>query len=167
MATHALVGLGPRLDDRLCVTEQQLEDRAAFLEAAALCLGAHHLDGGWIEAAPESVIAWFDRLEGAFRSLERMRRFRGHFFNWYDLTDLRVLEPAYVSTVDSGNLAGSMIALKQACLVNSRHLDGYPKCLTELPLRFKTAPVARSLPAACRRESSGRSSRAPRRRGAG
>ena len=57
-----------------------------------------------------------DRLEGAFRSLERMRRFRGHFYNWYELGDLRVLEPAYVSTVDSGNLAGAMLALKQACL---------------------------------------------------
>ncbi len=56
------------------------------------------------------------RLELAFRSLERMRRFRGHFYNWYDLRDLSVLEPAYVSTVDSGNLAGHLVALRQACL---------------------------------------------------
>jgi cyclic beta-1,2-glucan synthetase len=56
------------------------------------------------------------RLELAFRSLERMRRFRGHFFNWYDLHDLHVLEPAYISTVDSGNLAGHLIALRQACI---------------------------------------------------
>ena len=56
------------------------------------------------------------RLELAFRSLERMRRLRGHFLNWYDLNDLRVLEPGYVSTVDSGNLAGHLIALRQACL---------------------------------------------------
>jgi hypothetical protein len=45
-----------------------------------------------------------------------MRQFRGHLYNWYDLDDLRVLEPAYVSTVDSGNLAGHLIALRQACL---------------------------------------------------
>jgi cyclic beta-1,2-glucan synthetase len=56
------------------------------------------------------------RLELAFRALERMRRFRGHFFNWYDLHDLGVLEPAYISTVDSGNLAGHLIAIRQACL---------------------------------------------------
>ncbi|HKG32458.1 MAG TPA: glucoamylase family protein, partial [Gemmatimonadales bacterium] len=56
------------------------------------------------------------RLELAFRTLERMRRLHGHFYNWYDLTDLRVLEPAYISTVDSGNLAGHLIALRQACL---------------------------------------------------
>ncbi|MDP9202491.1 MAG: carbohydrate-binding protein [Gemmatimonadota bacterium] len=56
-----------------------------------------------------------DRVEKVFRSLERMRRLHGHFFNWYDLNELRVLEPAYVSTVDSGNFAGHLIALKQAC----------------------------------------------------
>jgi cyclic beta-1,2-glucan synthetase len=57
------------------------------------------------------------RLELAFHSLAGMRRFRGHFYNWYDLHDLSVLEPAYVSTVDSGNLAGHLIALRQACLL--------------------------------------------------
>jgi cellobiose phosphorylase len=56
------------------------------------------------------------RLTSAFKSLDRMRRFRGHFYNWYDLRDLSVLEPAYVSTVDSGNLAGHLLALRQACL---------------------------------------------------
>jgi cyclic beta-1,2-glucan synthetase len=57
-----------------------------------------------------------DRLEKVFRSLERMHRYRGHFYNWYELTTLQVLEPAYISTVDSGNLAGHFIALKQACI---------------------------------------------------
>ena len=57
-----------------------------------------------------------ERLERGFRALERMRRFRGHFYNWYDLRDLRVLEPAYISTVDSGNLCGHLIAVRQACL---------------------------------------------------
>ncbi|HZI41183.1 MAG TPA: hypothetical protein VFD67_05750, partial [Gemmatimonadaceae bacterium] len=57
-----------------------------------------------------------ERLERGFRTLERMRRFRGHFYNWYDLRDLRVLEPAYISTVDSGNLCGHLIAVRQACL---------------------------------------------------
>ena len=56
------------------------------------------------------------RLELAFRSLERLRRFRGHFYNWYDLRDFHPLEPAYISTVDSGNLAGHLLAMRQACL---------------------------------------------------
>jgi cyclic beta-1,2-glucan synthetase len=56
------------------------------------------------------------RLERVFRSLERMQRHRGHFYNWYDLHDLSVLQPAYISAVDSGNLAGHLTALRQACL---------------------------------------------------
>ncbi|MBA3659127.1 MAG: hypothetical protein H0W67_05975, partial [Gemmatimonadales bacterium] len=56
------------------------------------------------------------RLELALRSIERMRRFRGHLYNWYELHELHVLEPGYISTVDSGNLAGHLIALRQACL---------------------------------------------------
>ena len=56
-----------------------------------------------------------ERLERAFDTMGRLRRHRGHFLNWYALPDLSVLEPAYVSTVDSGNLAGHLIALRQAC----------------------------------------------------
>lgn len=56
------------------------------------------------------------RLERAAGSMQQLRRSHGHYFNWYDLRDLSVLEPAYVSTVDSGNLAGHLIALRQACL---------------------------------------------------
>lgn len=56
------------------------------------------------------------RLELAMETLDRLPRFRGHFYNWYSLTDLQVLAPGYISTVDSGNLAGHLIALRQACL---------------------------------------------------
>ena len=48
-----------------------------------------------------------------------MPRVQGHFFNWYALENLRVLDPPYVSTVDSGNLAGHLVALAQGCLETS------------------------------------------------
>ena len=47
--------------------------------------------------------------------MRRLPRHKGHFFNWYATQDLRVLEPAYVSSVDSGNLAGHLIVLANAC----------------------------------------------------
>ena len=37
------------------------------------------------------------------------------FYNWYDTESLRALDPQYVSSVDSGNLAGHLIALANAC----------------------------------------------------
>src|SRR4029077_19582657 len=46
-------------------------------------------------------------------TMTKLQRIHGHFFNWYDTHDLRPLEPVYVSTVDSGNLAGHLIALAQ------------------------------------------------------
>ena len=55
-------------------------------------------------------------LERTFDSIERMPRVRGHFFNWYELENLRVLDPPYVSTVDSGNFAGHLVALAQGCI---------------------------------------------------
>ncbi len=57
-----------------------------------------------------------ERLERTASTMQRLQRLHGHYFNWYDLRDLSVLEPAYVSTVDSGNLAGHLIALRQACI---------------------------------------------------
>ena len=56
-----------------------------------------------------------ERLEATLATLSRLARFRGHFFNWYDTRDLRPLDPRYVSSVDSGNLAGHLIALANAC----------------------------------------------------
>ncbi len=55
------------------------------------------------------------RLEQTLETVSVLRRFRGHLFNWYDTQDLRPLDPIYVSTVDSGNLAGHLIAVAQAC----------------------------------------------------
>lgn len=43
-------------------------------------------------------------------ALDQLERYRGHFYNWYETRHLRPLEPRYVSTVDSGNLAVSLIA---------------------------------------------------------
>jgi cyclic beta-1,2-glucan synthetase len=71
-------------------------------------IAAH--DFGWL-----GTLDVLERLEATFASMAKLERFRGHFYNWYDTTDLRALEPKYVSSVDSGNLAGHLIALRNAC----------------------------------------------------
>ncbi|WP_460873792.1 GH36-type glycosyl hydrolase domain-containing protein [Paralcaligenes ginsengisoli] len=67
-------------------------------------------DFGWA-GTTETV----ERLEATFDTLQKLHRFRGHFFNWYATQDLRALDPVYISSVDSGNLAGHLIALANAC----------------------------------------------------
>jgi cyclic beta-1,2-glucan synthetase len=68
------------------------------------------------------------RSRNTLDTLERMKSYRGHILNWYDTQSLEPLEPQYVSTVDSGNLAITLVALKQGCLEleNSSALD--PRC---------------------------------------
>ncbi len=51
------------------------------------------------------------RTQDTFASLQKLERHRGHFYNWYDTRTLRPLQPLYVSSVDSGNLAGHLLTL--------------------------------------------------------
>ena len=54
-----------------------------------------------------------DRLEKTFDTFDRMEKYEGHLYNWYNTQTLRTLPPNYVSTVDSGNLLGCLVTLKQ------------------------------------------------------
>ncbi len=63
-----------------------------------------------------SSLDFLERGELTAETLEKLPKFRGHLFNWYDTKTLQPLPPSYISTVDSGNLAGHLIAYKQACI---------------------------------------------------
>jgi cyclic beta-1,2-glucan synthetase len=67
-------------------------------------------DFGWA-----GTVETVERLETTLQSMGKLPQHNGHFFNWYETQDLRVLEPAYISSVDSGNLAGHLIVLANAC----------------------------------------------------
>ncbi len=91
-----------------------------LLSVASAC------DLGWI-GTNEAV----ERLEATLATMGRMARYRGHFLNWYDTNDLRPLDPQYVSSVDSGNLAGHLIAVANTCrewrlgrAAEQRRIDG-------------------------------------------
>jgi cyclic beta-1,2-glucan synthetase len=55
------------------------------------------------------------RVRRAFETITRLPHYQGHLLNWYDTRNLQPLLPRYVSTVDSGNFAGCLVALKQGC----------------------------------------------------
>jgi cellobiose phosphorylase len=57
-----------------------------------------------------------ERTANAFHTMESLERHRGHFYNWYDTQSLTPLRPRYVSSVDSGNLAGHLLTLRQGLL---------------------------------------------------
>jgi cellobiose phosphorylase len=53
-----------------------------------------------------------ERTTNTLNSMDQLERHQGHFYNWYDTITLKPLHPMYVSTVDSGNLAGHLLTLQ-------------------------------------------------------
>ncbi|MDA8079876.1 MAG: hypothetical protein M0Z79_13195 [Nitrospiraceae bacterium] len=77
----------------------------------ALLANLSAYDFGYISAG-----RFIERTENALRTMESMERHRGHFYNWYDTQSLKPLLPAYISTVDSGNLAAHLLTLRAGLL---------------------------------------------------
>jgi len=63
-----------------------------------------------------SVTGLMSRLNSALHTMDKLERYRGHFYNWYDTRTLQPLHPLYVSTVDNGNLAGLLLTLRAGLL---------------------------------------------------
>ena len=73
---------------------------------------------GWVTTAE-----MIQRLQLTLLTVERLPKHEGHLLNWYQTETLEVLQPAYVSTVDSGNLAGHLLAVAGACNTLARKAD--------------------------------------------
>ncbi len=58
-----------------------------------------------------SVGGLIGRTQATLATMQRLERHRSHFYNWYDTRTLQPLQPLYVSSVDSGNLAGHLLTL--------------------------------------------------------
>lgn len=56
------------------------------------------------------------RLSNTLTTLELLPKWHGHLYNWYNTATAKVLEPAFISTVDSGNLVCSLITVSQGIL---------------------------------------------------
>jgi hypothetical protein len=94
-------------------------------------------------------------------TMEKLERYNGHFYNWYDTQTLATLSPRFVSTVDSGNLAASLIVTRQAALAlnGSRIvepkilqglLDHLYKLRDTLPVSTRTTSIVKQIEALSR-----------------
>ena len=66
-------------------------------------------------------VQFLERTRDTLATLQKMDRYKGHFYNWYDTQTLHPLQPRYISTVDSGNLAGHLLTLRQG-MITMPHL---------------------------------------------
>lgn len=68
-----------------------------------------------------SLCKLVERTQNTFNALSDMERYKGHFYNWYDTTNLQPLYPRYISAVDSGNFVANMMVLRQGLLELPHH----------------------------------------------
>ena len=62
-----------------------------------------------------------ERTANTLATMTRLTRHQGHFYNWYDTQSLQPLPPLYISSVDSGNLAGHLLTLRAGLLALPEH----------------------------------------------
>lgn len=91
-----------------------------------------------------------ERCLHTLNSMQGLERFRGHFFNWYDTQTLQALPPRYISTVDSGNLSGHLLTLRQGLLsmpyqkiFSVRSLEGLRDTAGLVEREMKDRPIFR------------------------
>ncbi|MBP6335091.1 MAG: cyclic beta 1-2 glucan synthetase, partial [Bacteroidia bacterium] len=75
---------------------------------------------------------FIERTSNTMQTLTKLERYNDHFYNWYDTLTLAPLLPKYISTVDSGNLAGHLLTLRQGVLDLPNQRIFYPKLLEGL-----------------------------------
>ena len=82
----------------------------------ALLANLSAYDFGYISAGK-----LIERTAKSLHTMEGLERHQGHFFNWYDTQSLKPLPPLYISSVDSGNLAGHLLTLRPGLLGLADH----------------------------------------------
>lgn len=77
------------------------------------------------------IVETAERIEKILNSMEGLKRYKGHFYNWYDTKTKETLKPEYISTVDSGNLIGYLwvvaVSLEEYLtkpIINKNAFDG-------------------------------------------
>lgn len=53
------------------------------------------------------------RIKDTITTISKMETWKGHLFNWYHTETLEPLRPFFISTVDSGNLAGYLLVIQE------------------------------------------------------
>ncbi len=110
----------------------------------ALLANLSAFDFGYIPAGQ-----LIERTLHTLAAMASLTRNRGHFYNWYDTQTMQPLPPLYISSVDSGNLAGHLLTLRPGLLalpdepiVSPRLFDGLSDTLGVLGEAMANASAA-------------------------
>jgi len=59
------------------------------------------------------ILEMKEKISNTISSIEKIEKWNGHLYNWYDAKTLKPLIPRYISTADSGNFVGYLITLSE------------------------------------------------------
>jgi cyclic beta-1,2-glucan synthetase len=62
-----------------------------------------------------TIPEFIELTEHSLQTYDKLEKFRGHIYNWYDTRTLVPIRPITISSVDSGNLAASFYTLRTGC----------------------------------------------------
>ena len=97
-----------------------------------------------------TIPEFVEQTQRTLETMTQLRRYRGHFLNWYNTRTRAPEPPLFVSSVDSGNLAASLISLKSGCaallnrpLLSPVLVEGYLDHLRLLvePASYSSGPL--------------------------
>ena len=54
-----------------------------------------------------------DLLAHILENVDSLEKWHGHLYNWYDIKNMKVMHPSFVSTIDSGNFVASLIVVRE------------------------------------------------------
>ena len=97
---------------------------------------------------------FLERTSKSLSVMERLERYKGHFFNWYDTQSLTPLSPRYVSSVDSGNMVGHLLVLRAG-------LQDFVEKRVSHPLLFKDLLITLAILVETTPKSSGEAANSP------
>ncbi|MGM9515083.1 GH36-type glycosyl hydrolase domain-containing protein [Roseateles sp. DB2] len=112
---------------RVVVAQRTSPTNIGLYMLSAMCAHAF----GWL--SPQELLA---RLSATLDTLERLPMERGHLMNWIATDTLQPLLPAYVSTVDSGNFCGHLLAVAGGCEAIAA-LPAGQRCFLDLARRCR------------------------------
>lgn len=93
----------------------------------------------------ETLSGTLDMVENLMNTVDNLPKWNGHLYNWYEINALEILKPEYISTVDSGNFFGHLIALKNGLMEQINNPIFSKSLILELRITLKLSKCGRDL----------------------
>ena len=89
----------------------------------------------------ETLSSTLENVENLMNTVAKLPKWNGHLYNWYNIKTLEILNPLYISTVDSGNFFGHLITLKNGLIEQKNNPIVSDSIISELKYKIKATNI--------------------------